>query len=296
MDITAYTPRLPQPGETLFGHSFITVPGGKGANQAVAAARLGAPTKMTGRVGDDGFGEEVLRAITANGVDMQAVAIDAEHDTALAMIAVDDTAQNAIIVISGANMALDDSDVQRCLPHLDQAHVLLLQLEVPLEANLAVARAAQDRNVKVILDPAPATALPAEMYALADVITPSEIEAAMLLGYEVTPLNALAAARELCDRGADAAIVKLGERGVFYFSEAGEGTQASFEVEAVDTVAAGDAFNGGLAVALAEGRSFPEAVRWASASGAIAVTRPGAAPAMPHRHEVEALLARAEKK
>ena len=117
----------------------------------------------------------------------------------------------------------------------------------------------------------------------------------MLLGYEVTPLNALAAARELCDRGARAAIVKLGERGVFYFSEAGEGTQASFEVEAVDTVAAGDAFNGGLAVALAEGRSLAEAVRWASAAGAIAVTRPGAAPAMPHRHEVEALLARVEK-
>ena len=177
MDLTAYTPRLPQPGETLFGHSFITVPGGKGANQAVAAARLGAPTMMTGRVGDDGFGEEVLRAITAEGVDMQAVAVDAEHDTALAVIAVDDNAQNAIIVISGANMALDDSDVQRCLPDLDQARVLLLQLEVPLEANLAVARAAQDRNVKVILDPAPAADLPMEMYALADVITPNEIEA-----------------------------------------------------------------------------------------------------------------------
>jgi ribokinase len=291
MDLTTYVPRLPSPGETLFGHSFITVPGGKGSNQAVAAARLGAPTRLVGRVGDDGFGREVLPVVAAQGVDTGQVIADPDHGTGLAVISVDDRAENSIIVISGANMALGPDDVRRCVAALDGARVVLLQLEVPLEASLEVAGAARQRGVTVILDPAPAAALPDEVYRLIDAITPNEVEAAALVGFRPdSPEKGAQAAAVLRQRGVPTAIVKLGALGVCYDSPQGSGYLPAFAVKAIDTVAAGDAFNGGLAVALAEGKGITEAVRWGAAAGALATTRAGAMPSMPVRAELEHLL------
>lgn len=291
MDLTAYVPALPRPGETLFGSSYITVPGGKGANQAVAATRLGAPTRFVGRVGQDGFGEQVRRAVGDEGVDMRAVAVDPDNGTGLAVISVDEAAENAIIVISGANMALDNSDVSRCVALLDEARVLLLQMEVPLQASLAVARAARERDVTLVFDPAPASPLPDEAYALFDVLTPNEVEAEILLGARPTTRDeAQEAAAALCARGVRGALVKMGAQGAAYATDAESGFIPAFSVDAIDTVAAGDAFNGGLAVALSEGKALPAAARWASAAGAMATTRPGAVPAMPRREEVLRLL------
>ncbi|GAB4477524.1 MAG: ribokinase [Anaerolineae bacterium] len=291
MDLTAYAPRLPRPGETLFGRSFITVPGGKGANQAVAAARLGGDVHFVGRVGDDAFGHEVLALVREQGVDMSAVMVTGDARTALAVIAVDDRAENAIIVISGANMTLDQQDVARCVWLLDGARVVLLQQEVPHEANFAVAQEAQRRGVSVILDPAPARELPDEMFPLLDFITPNELEAEALVGFRPTDADSAAqAARMLRDRGVRAAIIKMGAQGAFFDSPDSTGFVPAFPVKAVDTVAAGDAFNGGLAVALAQGYDIEQAVRRGAAAGAVAVTRPGAMPAMPYRHEVEQLL------
>lgn len=291
MDLTTYVPTLPRPGETLFGTSYITVPGGKGANQAVAAARLGAPTRFVGRVGQDAFGESSRSQVADEGVDMSAVAVDAHNGTGLAVISVDEAAENAIIVVSGANMALDESDVTRCAGLLEDAHVLLLQMEVPLEASLAAARAARQHDVTVIFDPAPASPLPDDAYALFDLITPNEVETEILLGMRPTTVEqAQEAATLLVKRGARAAIVKMGAQGAAFATAQESGFIAGFQVAAIDTVAAGDAFNGGLAVALADGQPLPDATRWACAAGALATTRHGAVPAMPHRAEVLELL------
>ncbi len=291
MDITTYTPRLPALGETLFGHSFVTSPGGKGSNQAVAAALLGAPTCFVGRLGDDAFGNKVMEDVKAQGVDMSRVFIDSRHDTALAIISVDDNADNAITVISGVNMEINEEDVVRAEPLLDETRILLLQLEIPLEASLSIARKAQERGVMVIFDPAPAMDLPPEAYQLTDIITPNEIETEMLVGLKPTGREEAAkAAAILRERGSKTAIIKLGAQGVYYEGPGGSGFVPAFKVESVDTVAAGDAFNGGLAVALHEGKSLDEAVRFAAAAGAIATTRPGAMLSMPHRDEVDELL------
>lgn len=291
MDLTTYTAHLPAPGETLFGHSFVFVPGGKGGNQAVAASRLGTTTKFFGRVGKDSFGEQALSILTSYGVDMSGVYVDAEHDTGLAIITVDDQAENAIIVVSGANMALGQSDVERCLPQLEQAKVLLLQLEVPLDTVIAMASAARERDVTVVLDPAPVRDLPDELYPLIDIITPNEVEAEMLLGYPIDSEEAaVQAALDLRERGIGTAIIKMGGQGAYYHTSDAKGWVPAFKVEAVDTVAAGDAFNGGLAVALAEGQTLAEAVRWGAAAGALAVTKAGASSSMPQRAAFDELL------
>jgi len=292
MDLTTYVPRLPAPGETLFGSHFITVPGGKGFNQAAAAARLGAVTRFIGRIGDDPFGQGVLQLVADEPVDASGVAVDAAHGTGLAVISVDDQAENSIIVISGANMAHGQEEVDRCVAALANARVLLLQLESPLEVSLAAAKVARQQGVTVILDPAPASPLPADAYSLASVMTPNETEAEILVGFRPTDAaEAAQAATLLRQQGVEVAIIKLGARGVYFQSKEEEGFVAPFAVTPVDSVAAGDAFNGGLAVALAEGRPLPEAVRWGAAAGALATTRPGAMPSMPHRAELIRLLA-----
>jgi len=291
LDLTTYVPHLPAVGETILGHSFITVPGGKGANQAVAAARLGARTKFFGRIGKDAFGSEVMPVIEKEGIDIRGIQADEKHGTGLAVISVDEKADNTIIVVSGANMALDGSDAERCIHEFDQARLVLLQLEVPLEASLNVARAAHEKGITVIWDPAPALELPAEAYQFTDYMTPNEIEAGMLVGFQPkTPAEAKSAAEILRQRGVGAAIIKLGALGAYYESATESGFMPAFIVEAIDTVAAGDAFNGGLAVALREGKELKEAVRWGTAAGAIATTKPGAMPSMPYRQELNRLL------
>jgi ribokinase len=295
MDLVVRTPRLPAPAESLPGHEFFTAGGGKGANQAVAAARLNVPTKMVGRVGGDNFGVELRQNLAKAGVDTSAILTDPETTSGVALIAVDDTAQNSIIFVHGANGRLGQSDVDRMKAHLAGAQVLLLQLEVPLEASLAAARLARQAGVTVILDPAPAGDIPAEFYRLVDIITPNEVEAGQLADFPVkNETYALRAANILLERGAKTAIVKLGALGVAYVSrtsgEKVEGFVPAFKVNAVDTVAAGDAFNGGLAVALVEGQPLEAAIRWGAAAGALSATRPGAQPSMPSRAEFEAFL------
>lgn len=291
MDLTTYVPRLPAPGETLFGSSFITVPGGKGFNQAVAAGRLGAPTQFIGRIGDDAFGKGVLELIANEPVDTSGILVDPDSGTGLAVISVDDAAENAIIVISGANMAHDGLEVARTRDALQTAKVLLLQMESPLSSSLAAAQVARELGAIVILDPAPAKPLSPEAYQLASVMTPNELETEVLVGFRPTnQAEAAQAAEILLERGVETAVIKLGSQGVYYQSASESGFVEPFRVNAIDTVAAGDAFNGGLAVALSEGQPLAEAIRWGAAAGALATTKPGASSAMPTRAELVALL------
>lgn len=291
MDLTTYVPRLPAPGETLFGTSFITVPGGKGFNQAVAAGRLGAETYFIGRIGDDAFGKGVLELVASEPVDISGILVDPDSGTGLAVISVDAQAENAVIVVSGANMTHDGREVARARAALQTASVLLLQMETPLQTSLAAAKAARDVGATVIFDPAPARPLPPEAYRLCHVMTPNELETEVLVGFRPTSLEAAAqAAAVLLERGLETAVIKLGAQGVYYQSTDESGFVEPFRVKSVDTVAAGDAFNGGLAVALAEKRPLAEAVHWGAAAGALATTKPGASAAMPTRKELEKVL------
>jgi ribokinase len=290
MDMVVRVARLPAVGETLTGHGFVTVPGGKGANQAVAAARLGAPTQMVGRVGDDVFGAALLDNLAANQVGTGSVTVSG-GPSGVAAIAVSDAGENTIVVVPGANGLVGGED----LPHLDRllgdARVLLLQLEVPLDAVVAAAEAARARGVFVILDPAPAQELPDALYAAADLITPNESEATLLTGIPISDTaSAAEAARALVARGCRAAVVKLGGRGAVWFDGQQVWTLDPHRVTVVDTVAAGDAFNGGVAAALSDGRPIAEALRWGMAAGALAVTRAGAQDAMPYRDAMLAML------
>ncbi|MBI2872975.1 MAG: ribokinase [Chloroflexi bacterium] len=292
MDIFAVAPRLPETGETVVGSRYFITPGGKGANQAVACARLGALCRMVGRVGADAFGHELLDSMARAGVDVSGVAEDTEHASGVAILDVEETTgQNRIIQVPGANWATGPEDAARAVAAMEGAHALMLQLEVPPQVSLEVARQAHARGCWVVLDPAPARPFPLEMWRYLHVMTPNETEAEPLVGLPVTGLQeARAAARDLRLGGAPAAVVKLGEKGAAWADRHGEGILPAYPVRAVDTVGAGDAFNAGLAVALAEGRPMQEALRWAMAAGALAVTRPGAQEAMPTRAEVEALL------
>jgi ribokinase len=293
MDLVARTPRLPAPAETITGHEFFTAPGGKGANQAVAAGRLHIPTKMIGRVGGDGFGRELRQNLEQAGVESSAVLIDPDVSSGVAVIVVDDQAQNNIIIIPGANGRMGPADVERLGNNLSNAQLLLLQLEIPLETTLAAARLAHQQGITVVLDPAPALDLPAELYNLVDIITPNEVEASQLVGFPVkTKADAEHAAQILLKKGVKAAIIKMGALGVVYATQAVAQAEffPAFKVEAVDTVAAGDAFNGALAAALIEGYTLPEAIRWGAAAGALSATKVGAQPSMPTRSEFDNFL------
>lgn len=292
MDLVVRAPRLPAPGETLTGHEFFTAPGGKGANQAVAAARLGAATRMVGRVGGDVFGGTLRAGLAADGIDTRGVTTCAGVSSGVALIEVNDAAENTIVVVPGANGQLGDDDLALLESALDGASALLLQLEVPLAAVVRAAQLARARGVTVVLDPAPAQALPPALYAAADIITPNETEAAALVGFALDGEAALERAAEaLLARGVGTAVIKLGARGAYWRGAAGSGALPAFPVHALDTVAAGDAFNGGLAAALDGGLSFAAALRWGMAAGALSTTRAGAQPALPSRAEVAALLA-----
>jgi ribokinase len=292
MDLVAKVPRLPIPGETLLGDHFATVPGGKGANQAVAVARLGIPTAMVGRVGNDQFGQELLQNLQSDHVQTDGVYIDPSNTSGVAIIAVDDKAENHIIVIPGANGNVGEEDIERLTQQLSAASVLLLQLEIPLPAVQKAAQAAQQLGVKVILDPAPApTELPLELYPIIDIITPNAVEAGQLVNFRVdTPESAEKAARVLQQRGVKTAIIKLGATGVFCATAEESFFTPAFSVKAVDTVAAGDAFNGGLAVALSQGYSLREAITWGAATGALSATQSGAQSSLPTRETVEAFV------
>ena len=290
-DLIAYTPKLPQQGETLLGKSYLMALGGKGANQAVAAAKLGTKVCMVGHVGDDTFGRQVLEQLTDYGVDVANVEMVADQGSGLAVISVDDNGENTIIVLSGANMHFDQQDVVRTESLFDDTKVLLLQLEVPVEADLAVARAAHAKGITVVLDPAPAAELPDELYSAVDILTPNEVEIEMMVGIRPSsPQEAADAAKILQSRGVNTVIVTLGSEGVFCASGDRTIYVPAFDVDAIDTVGSGDAFNGGLAVAISEGLEIDEALHWGAAAGALSTTRSGAAGAMPDRAELTSLI------
>jgi ribokinase len=292
MDLVCQTPHLPVPGETVLGTGFATVPGGKGANQAIAAARLGGSVAMVGRVGRDRFGEQLRSGLLADGVNADGVRMAQDTTSGVAAIAVDSQGQNHIIVVPGANGQVDKTDVAHLESQIQPGDILLLQLEVPLPAVLAAAQTAKARGATVVLDPAPAPAtLPETLYRSLDLITPNEVEAAQLVGFTVHDAQtAAAAASVLRQRGVGAVVVKLGERGVYFQGDQVELVRPAYVVKAVDTVAAGDAFNGGLAVAIAAHYPWPQALAMASATAALSVTQAGAQPSMPTRQQVETFL------
>lgn len=291
MDVVANVQRMPEAGETVHGDSFFMTGGGKGANQAVAASRLGAEVRMVGRVGDDDFGRALLDALRSEGIDVSGVAPDPSNGTGVAVIMVDASGQNCIAEIYGANRASDETQLEAAKRAMEGADALMLQLETPPEVSLEAARHARSMGVRVIWDPAPAAEMPSEGLTIADFLTPNETEAEALTGIRVTDEeSAREAAEALIAKGVDAAVITLGERGVYAIAGNEHYLVSPFEVDVVDSVAAGDAFAAGLAVAISEGFGFEDALKFGAASGGLAVTNPGARDAMPFRGEVEAML------
>jgi ribokinase len=288
MDLVVRSPRHPQPGETLLGSEFKTFPGGKGANQAVAAARLGGQVKMIGRVGADAFGKSLIQTLAHDGVDTSQVK-QLGVATGVALITVDAAGQNTIVVVPGANGELTPSDLLAASSAFEGAAVVVMQLEIPLPAVSQAAELARRHGARVLLNPAPAQSLDASLLRNLDYIIPNQSEAALLTG-ENDPRRAAERLREM---GVRSVVVTLGDQGVFILDDDCEVHLRAHRVNVVDTTAAGDAFVGAFAVALAQGRPTREAAAWGNAAGALTVTRAGAQPSLPMRSHVETLLAHA---
>lgn len=294
MDLVVRSRRIAAPGETVLGEAFRQIPGGKGANQAVAAARLGADVAFVGRVGNDLFGEALRTSLQADGIDTTCLQTDPAEPTGVALITVDATGQNAITVASGANYQVDKSDIDTALPTIKRASALLLQLEIPRETILYAAQKAHGAGIQVLLNPAPVSLtdpLPDSLLSQIDVLTPNEYEASALLGRAYSPDSDWGEmAGLLLDKGVKAVVITLGAEGCILGDATGIRHLPAVAVTAVDTTAAGDCFTGALAVALAEGRSLDDAARFAAQAAAISVTRSGAQPSLPTRSEVESAL------
>ncbi|HOW86602.1 MAG TPA: ribokinase [Candidatus Aminicenantes bacterium] len=292
-DMVLRVPRIPRPGETVLGGGFSMAAGGKGANQAVAAARAGGRVTFVARVGDDIFGERALAGFEADGIDARFVLRTPGAASGVALIDVDDRGENSISVASGANALLSAADVGRAAGAFAEADVVLVQLESPIEAVGAAVRAAGETGAPVVLNPAPARPLDETLLARVSVLTPNETEAELLSGIAVRDEGGVRdAAARLRALGPRIVVVTRGERGLYASGPGFDGFLPAFRVEAVDTTAAGDVFNGALAVALGEKRPLAEALRFAQAAAAISVTRPGAQPSAPARAEIEAFLER----
>jgi ribokinase len=290
-DMVLRVPRIPRPGETVLGGSFAMSGGGKGANQAVAAARAGSRVTFVARVGDDVFGERALAGFAADGIDTRFALRTEGAASGVALINVDERGENSIAVASGANERLSVADIDAAAEAFAAADVVLLQLESPLETVEAAVRKAGESGKTVILNPAPARPLDERLLAGVSVLTPNETEAELLAGTAVRDDDGIrSAAARLRARGPGTVVVTLGERGLYALAPEFEGFLPAFRVEAVDTTAAGDVFNGVLAVALAERRPLAEALRFALAAAALSVTRPGAQPSAPARAEIEKFL------
>lgn len=289
MDLVTRAPRLPKGGETLIGHSFATVSGGKGANQAVAAARLGAQVAMVGCVGNDDYGVQLRDALLAEQIDCQAVSTVADS-SGVALIVVDDNSQNAIVIVAGANGAMTPAVIDRFDAVLQAADVIICQLEIPDATVGHALKRARALGKTVILNPAPASRpLPADWYAAIDYLIPNESEAAALSGLPVDSLEAAeSAAGQLIAMGAGKVIITLGAQGSLFANGKGFEHFPAPKVKAVDTTAAGDTFVGGFAAALASGKSEAEAIRYGQVAAALSVTRAGAQPSIPTMSDVQA--------
>ena len=296
LDLVCTGKRIPAPGETLTGGNFQTFFGGKGANQAVAVGRLGYPVSMIARVGDDPFGSQLRKGLRAAKVNTREVTTAPDTPSGVALISVDAKGQNSIMVIPGANGTLLTQHLEKASAMLRSAGMILAQLEIPIETVEYLCEAAHRNGTPLMLDPAPARQLPRKLLKRVTYLTPNETETAALCGLKGSTLTAAAiagAASDLRSKGVANVILKLGARGAYI--DAVDGTRKlvpSFKVPVVDSTAAGDAFNAGLAVALMLGKNLTDAARYAVAVGAVSVTRAGAQPAMPTAKEVETLLAR----
>ncbi len=294
MDLIVRCESVPKVGETVHGQEFRTAPGGKGANQAVACARLGAHTMMVGRVGEDEFGQSLRRGLGADGIDTGPVLVDREVASGVALILLESGGSNRIVIIGGANQRLDEQDVARATALLTRSDVVLMQLEIPLPVVRDIAIAARERGVKTVLDAGAATPAATELGlpALVDVISPNEPEAEALTGIAVRDMaDAHRAAARLHELGTPEVVLKLGSRGALWSHGGGAKHFPAFAVNPVDTTAAGDAFTGSLAVSLAAGVAMETALVRANAAGALACLKMGAQPSMPTAAEVDAFLA-----
>ncbi len=289
-DLVMYMPELPQMGETVVGHRFVTGPGGKGSNQAVGVARLGAETTFICSIGNDQFAQMAHRVWERDNINTDFVVKDPNHGTGVASIFVEDSGEDMIAVASGANAHLKPEHIDKAKDVIAQADVLLTQLEVPQETVYYALKLAHDNGVKTILNPAPATGkLPEQLMNVVDYITPNETEAEKLTGHHGETAKNIA--QHLLINKTQTAIVTLGAFGSLWVKkDESEGSVSAFMVKAVDAVGGGDAFNAGLAVGLAEGKSLHDAMVFANATGALAVTRKGASESMPARQEVETFI------
>lgn len=291
MDLVTRASRLPRAGETLVGQTFSTVPGGKGANQAVASARLGAKVAMVGCVGSDAYGTQLRDALQVEGIDCQAVSI-VDGSSGVALIVVDDNSQNAIVIVAGSNGQLTPASLQAFDAVLQAADVIICQLEVPMDTVGYALKRGRELGKTVILNPAPASApLPAEWYASIDYLIPNESEASALSGVTVDSLDsAKVAATQLIKAGAGKVIITLGAQGALFTDGQVFEHLPAPKVKAVDTTAAGDTFVGGFAAALANGKREAEAIRFGQVAAALSVTRAGAQPSIPTLHDVQGFV------
>ncbi len=295
-DMIIKVPRIPRPGETIMGGRFSMAAGGKGANQAVAAARAGGRVVLIARVGDDVFGEEAIQSFERDSIDVSCITRDDESPSGIALIFVGEKGENSIAVASGANMTLTPSHVEKFSAHIAGADTILMQLETPLETVIRAAHVAAANRRLIILNPAPAREVPPDLLKLITIITPNESEAEVLTGVSIRDDESAGRAADLLLRqGVQTVIITLGARGAFVAEGNRKQWVPGFQVKAVDTTAAGDVFNGALAVGLSEGKSLTDAVRFAHAAAALSVTKLGAQPSIPRRHEVDEFLNRAAR-
>ncbi|HOV61603.1 MAG TPA: ribokinase [Candidatus Hydrogenedentes bacterium] len=291
-DMIIQSERIPRPGETVLGGRFAMAAGGKGANQAVAAARAGGQITFVARVGEDLFGENAILGFERDGIDVRHVHKTAGEASGVALIMVDQRGENSIAVAPGANARLTPEDVDGAETAIAESACVLAQLEVPLETAQRAMELAARHGVRAILNPAPARELPEALLRVVSVLTPNETEAELLTGLPARDeAEAAAAAERLAERGPRTVLITLGAKGVYARDPEWQGMVPGFPVEAVDTTAAGDVFNGALATALSEGKSLRDAIRFGCAAAAISVTRLGAQPSAPTRAEIEAFLA-----
>jgi ribokinase len=291
MDLVTYVTRLPQTGETIIGQDFQQMPGGKGANQADAIAKLGAPVRMLGGVGADAMGEALLAALQQDGVDISQIGRFSDISTGIATITVDSAGHNWIVVTPGANYRFVAEQLQNRKAALDDSGIIVTQLEIPLETVRYALQAAKGVGKTTILNPAPAVELDDAILASVDILIPNETELELLGGASLhTNADIIVASRRLINRGVKEVIVTLGEKGCMYVNSERSRSFQAYQVNAVDTTAAGDSFIGGLAVALSEGKAIEEAISFAMAAAALTVTKKGAQSSLPYRREVEELL------
>jgi len=294
VDMVAKTPRLPMPGETVIGTHFTIACGGKGANQAVAAARLGAKVWFVGRVGDDMFGEMLERSLNEAGVDTTFLKRDPEAHTGVAQIYVAQGGENCIVVVLGANGRVCAQDIESAEKKIKASDCLLLQLELPDEAVETAFELAKRHGVRIVFNPAPARQFNLELLKLCDVVTPNEKEAERITGIAISNLEeAMRVASAFLELGSKAVVLTLGEQGAVLATHDGVEHVPAFKVEAIDATAAGDAFTAALAVRLCEGAQLKDAVIFANAAGALATTKLGAQPSLPFREEVDRLISEA---